>query len=336
MANALHVAKLRDGARAWNAWKGQHSDIIPDLSALSLSAGLLQFGPVQGGPIDLSAANLRGAALGQATLVEANLAGATLVDADLTHARLQGANLAGADLRGANLDQADMKDARLGGANLAGARLSGVRNLVQAQIEEALGDRTTVLPVSLVVPRNWVGLTTVARLASDTGAADPYATLGVGHGASARAIRVAYLRLVKELHPDGRADDPEDHTAEERLKAINEAYRVLRSRGRRAGASTGEHRSRARGASFFFLIGALLPSAILAGTLYWLGEREPMQTAAIAESERRRPAGSEAYSPPEHEAKSLPESVKAPPPRAQGPLPVADEPPVGADARIRR
>ena len=49
--------------------------------------------------------------------------------------------------------------------------------------------------------------------------------LGVSYRASLRTIRAAYLKLVKELHPDGRIDDP---IAAERLKLLNDAYQNLK------------------------------------------------------------------------------------------------------------
>lgn len=55
-----------------------------------------------------------------------------------------------------------------------------------------------------------------------------YATLGLSPGASFREVRQSYLRLVREWHPDRFADDPpRQRLAQERLKTINEAYRVL-------------------------------------------------------------------------------------------------------------
>ncbi|WP_141699644.1 pentapeptide repeat-containing protein, partial [Nostoc sp. KVJ20] len=60
-------------------------------------------------------------------------------------ANLQGANLIGANLQGANLI----------GANLQGAYLYEAKNLEQQQIEEAKGDRTTILPKNLQLPEHW-------------------------------------------------------------------------------------------------------------------------------------------------------------------------------------
>jgi curved DNA-binding protein CbpA len=110
---------------------------------------------------------------------------------------------------------------------------------------------------------------------------DPYDILGVRRGASAREIRAAYLRLVKELHPDGRTPDPDDpdHDANERLKAINAVYRQLKAAG---GAG---RRGRARGA--LFTVGVLtsaLPLLAVMGAYHagWLGSRTPVPGVVAA------------------------------------------------------
>lgn len=55
-----------------------------------------------------------------------------------------------------------------------------------------------------------------------------YDLLGVRHGAPFKDVRHAYLRLVREWHPDRFPDDPQrQRLAQERLKVIIEAYRVL-------------------------------------------------------------------------------------------------------------
>ncbi len=58
-------------------------------------------------------------------------------------------------------------------------------------------------------------------------AANHYTTLGVAADASAREIERGYKRLAAAHHPDRGGD-------EERMKSLNEAYRVLRDDERRA------------------------------------------------------------------------------------------------------
>ena len=53
---------------------------------------------------------------------------------------------------------------------------------------------------------------------------DYYETLGLGKKASAADIKKAYRRLARKHHPDV---NPNDRSAEERFKRIQEAYDVL-------------------------------------------------------------------------------------------------------------
>lgn len=53
---------------------------------------------------------------------------------------------------------------------------------------------------------------------------DFYAELGVSADASAEDIKKSYRKLARELHPDA---NPNDKTAEQRFKAVSEAYGVL-------------------------------------------------------------------------------------------------------------
>ncbi len=63
------------------------------------------------------------------------------------------------------------------------------------------------------------------------GRKDPYSVLGVPRDADADAIRGAYRKLARELHPDVNPDDP---VAEERFKDVSEAYAVLSDPARRS------------------------------------------------------------------------------------------------------
>jgi len=53
---------------------------------------------------------------------------------------------------------------------------------------------------------------------------DLYGILGIGENASADELRKAYRELAKKYHPDAAQNDP---SAEERFKAISDAYDVL-------------------------------------------------------------------------------------------------------------
>ena len=64
MANDEHVAMLKKGVDAWNAWRDENPGIRPDLRGRSLVG------------VDLKGADLRRALLAGAELRNANLAGA--------------------------------------------------------------------------------------------------------------------------------------------------------------------------------------------------------------------------------------------------------------------
>src|SRR5262249_3271104 len=81
MANDEHVALLKQGVTAWNAWRDENPDIRPDLRA----------------------ADFRGAQFAVTSLSRANLSRADLSGADLSGAHLFMTNLIGADLSGADL-----------------------------------------------------------------------------------------------------------------------------------------------------------------------------------------------------------------------------------------
>jgi DnaJ-class molecular chaperone len=67
--------------------------------------------------------------------------------------------------------------------------------------------------------------------------ADLYATLGVPKSADAAAIKRAYRKLAKELHPDKNKDNPR---ASERFKTVTSAYDILSDEKKRAAYDRGE------------------------------------------------------------------------------------------------
>ncbi|CAN5416056.1 J domain-containing protein [soil metagenome] len=67
--------------------------------------------------------------------------------------------------------------------------------------------------------------------------ADPYTTLGVERGADEAAIKKAYRKLAKELHPDRNKDNPK---ASERFSQVTNAYDLLNDKDKRARFDRGE------------------------------------------------------------------------------------------------
>jgi len=124
MPNEAHVAVLRRGAAAWNAWRTEHEE-APDLSRAGLR-GLDLNG------FDLSRADMQGADLRGTNFSGANLAGARLDRANLFKAVLDGADLAGAFLYGAQF--------------LNCAQLVVTRNWQSAFRDEALGCGASIPP----------------------------------------------------------------------------------------------------------------------------------------------------------------------------------------------
>jgi uncharacterized protein YjbI with pentapeptide repeats len=171
MANDEHVALLKQGIDAWNAWRNADPSIRPDLGGASLIEAFLysaNFSEANLSGADLSraylySANLSGANLSGANLSGANLSGADLSGASLIEADLYSANLVWADFREANLFEADLREANLflanlskaklwvanlRGANLSGANLSGA-NLSGANLREANLSRTDLREANL-------------------------------------------------------------------------------------------------------------------------------------------------------------------------------------------
>jgi uncharacterized protein YjbI with pentapeptide repeats len=136
MANPEHLAKLKEGVKAWN-------EFLLDRTAEFFKTLELSYrGPRMGLSADLSNADLRGTNLRLAVLVLVDLSAANLEGADIIGGNLRGANLSGADLNGANLAEADLSGANLTSANLSGADLkeadlSGETDLSHADLRGA-------------------------------------------------------------------------------------------------------------------------------------------------------------------------------------------------------
>jgi uncharacterized protein YjbI with pentapeptide repeats len=144
MANYEHVALLKKGVDAWNAWRRDNPDIRPDLSGAELSEANLRRANLHRTDLtganlrrtNLSGADLRRAYLGKANLSEANLSKADLTSADLSEANLRRAHLGEANLRRAHQGKANLSEANLSNADLTSADLSEA-DLRRANLSEA-------------------------------------------------------------------------------------------------------------------------------------------------------------------------------------------------------
>lgn len=67
--------------------------------------------------------------------------------------------------------------------------------------------------------------------------ADPYSILGVSKAADGKAIKVAYRKLAKELHPDKNKDNPK---ASDRFSEVTQAYDLLSDPKKRGQYDRGE------------------------------------------------------------------------------------------------
>ena len=103
MADEEHLAVLRQGVAAWNAWRNANPYIHPNLTGANLREANLR-------EADFTEARLNEADLSQANLSEANLEGAVLVDTNFTGADLTGCRVYGISAWDVKLDGAMQKD----------------------------------------------------------------------------------------------------------------------------------------------------------------------------------------------------------------------------------
>ena len=120
MADSEHVSKVKEGMVAWNRWREEEPDVIPDL-----------------GWANLNGINLDGAVFTKSTLKLAFCRGCSMVGADFSEANMRGVNLEGCDLRGAVFRGANLEGAHMLGADLTGADFAGA-NLKLANFDGAI------------------------------------------------------------------------------------------------------------------------------------------------------------------------------------------------------
>ena len=171
MATEEHVGAIGSGVNAWNHWRTQNRDKIPDLRGADLRGKDLRSYNLSHAHFenaDLRDADLREAELSQAKLKDANLQGADLRDAkpiDITEIRKtknwalaqydsdqlkelglppeHSERLATSDLSGYKLPGADLRDADLCNTDLGGIDLREA-NLERAVLKSAVLRRATL------------------------------------------------------------------------------------------------------------------------------------------------------------------------------------------------
>ena len=89
---------------------------------------------------------------------------------------------------------------------------------------------------------------------------DPYSVLGVSPDASDEEIKRAYRELARKYHPDNYQNNPLADLAEEKMKAINEAYDAITKQ--RSGRNSGGYQQLLQSvpgqdAEWHFLMGSI-------------------------------------------------------------------------------
>ena len=142
-----------------------------DLDEADLSSAVLA-------SANFSGADLSGASLADATMMGSNLEEADMQFSDLSRTHLWFAKFNRADLSGAVLIEATMLGVETDQAILDGVDLTDSRNLDQADLDHALGNRFTKLPKGKVAPSSW---STRESASSEDGEKMRYAVQKVGH-----------------------------------------------------------------------------------------------------------------------------------------------------------
>lgn len=124
MANQKHVEVLHQGVEAWNRWRSEHPEILPDLSKISINK--LDFGGANFEKVNFSDAKLTRCNFYEAIFLEANLRHVSFRGSMLASAKLSLADLRHADFSGAELSDSVIMDANLSYAKLSGIRILGV------------------------------------------------------------------------------------------------------------------------------------------------------------------------------------------------------------------
>ncbi len=224
MADAEHLAALREGVAAWREWRAARPDVVPDLAGAPLVGVDLRGAALAGANLaraelrgaNLVGAQLQGADLGDADLSACYLGSASLADATLTRARLVGADLNKTDLSRADLSETNLFNANLGDAvglrvqQLAGADLSNATlpppiafDGLQTVSEISRHARTNFLTLLAAALFCWLATSTTTDLALVTNASSlqlPILNVDVPVGSFYWAVPPLLLAVYLYLH----------------------------------------------------------------------------------------------------------------------------------------
>lgn len=129
MADEKHVELLRQGELAWNQWRRENPNVIPDLRRAELQSSQLA-------NCDLSAADLREARLAWADLRSTSLRSADLRGVLINDARAPYADFSDSQLQNSCLWGSDFREAVFCRADLSGANLMCAQ-LIRADFTDA-------------------------------------------------------------------------------------------------------------------------------------------------------------------------------------------------------
>lgn len=127
-ADEKHVARLLEGAKAWNEWREAAPSIRPNLSGLDVH-GLFEkeMDMDKRDELDLTGINFEGAILRGTQFMQVRLNGSICRGADLRCSDWRGVEATEMNLKGADLRNASMSLVDLSGSNLESAETSGLK-----------------------------------------------------------------------------------------------------------------------------------------------------------------------------------------------------------------
>lgn len=117
MANPEHLAILEQGLEAWNRWRAEHRDVVPNLGGVSGNPTQLRDSYLREAVffhayldwVDFARGNLDGARFDGAWLRGSSFQSASLQQVSFIYANLLGVKFRDADLTGADLTRANCK-----------------------------------------------------------------------------------------------------------------------------------------------------------------------------------------------------------------------------------